>query len=164
MRQLTLIDQPLSSSAKAVTIATAELTQKKTAKKVKTIVVKPAINHGSITEVIISNDSAIQPVHLLPLLNQISIDERWLMWVSDVQHASPSLDRRWVQALGVKQERVVHLTCRNDNMLAISCKALAAKTGHLIIEWQGDLNTQDFDLLQKAANKGHSHALIIRRR
>lgn len=147
MRQLNLIDQSLSSSVQK----------------------SDALNHlieentGSVTEIIINSDSAIQPVHLLPLLNQISIDERWLMWIAEAQHSSPSLDRRWVQALGVKEDQVAHIKCHN-NMLEVSRKALAAGTGHLIIEWQDDLTTEQYELLQTAANKGNSHALIIRRR
>ena len=155
MRQLTLIDQPLSSS---ITREPHDLPYGQPALPEK------QINTGSITEVIISSDSAVQPVHLLPLLHPISIDARWLMWVSDELHASPSLDRRWVQALGVKEESVLHLTAKSNELLKISCKALAAATGHLIIEWDGDLNNSQFSALQKAANKGNSHALIIRRR
>jgi len=119
---------------------------------------KPAI--GCVNEIILAHDSALQPIYLLPILAQLSSGERWLTWVA----AENTLNRSWVAAMGVNPAQILHITPKTDDFLSTCCKALAAGTGHLVIEWPTDLQDWQFDLLQAAAAKGESQALLIRRR
>lgn len=117
-------------------------------------------SRGSVNEIILAQDSALQPIYLLPILAQLSVDERWLMWLAEEN----TINRHWVSAMGLDASQVLHINAKNDNFLNICCKALAAGTGHLVIEWPGKIDDWAFEELQAAANKGNSQALLIRRR
>ncbi len=115
---------------------------------------------AGISEIILSSDSALQPVYLLPILSQMAIDQRWLMWLAD----EPSLNRHWVSALGLDASQVLHINAEQACFHEVCCKALAAGTGHLIIEWPGAISENQLDELENAAKRGNSHALLVRRR
>jgi cell division inhibitor SulA len=117
-------------------------------------------NNAGISEIILAADSALQPIYLLPLLSQMSLDKRWLMWLAD----EPSINRHWVAALGIDASQVLHINAENECFHRVCCKALAAGTGHLIIEWPGKINDDQLAELEAAAKVGSSHALLIRRR
>jgi len=117
-------------------------------------------NNAGISEIILSTDSALQPIYLLPLLSQMSLDKRWLMWLAD----EPAINRDWVSALGIDASHVLHISAEPDCFHRVCCKALAAGTGHLIIEWPGQINAEQLSELEEAARIGSSHALLIRRR
>ena len=115
---------------------------------------------GSINEIILATDSAIQPFYLLPIVAQISQDQRWLTWIAQ----ETLITREWVASVGVKEEQVMLLPPIKKDLLPLCCKALATGTAHLIIEWPGDLEEWQLEQLQKAADMGNSHAMVIRRR
>jgi len=117
-------------------------------------------NNAGISEIILSTDSALQPIYLLPLLSQMSLDKRWLMWLAD----EPSINREWVSALGIDASHVLHISAEPECFHRVCCKALAAGTGHLIIEWPGQIDAEQLSELEDAARIGSSHALLIRRR
>lgn len=117
-------------------------------------------HEGSVSEVILSADSALQPIYLLPMLAHLASNDRWLMWVSEEN----MINRRWVSSLGLNASRILYLQPDESDFASICCKALAAGTGHMIIEWSGDLDNQTLKRLESAAEKGGSHALLIRRR
>ncbi|MFQ3172563.1 MAG: cell division inhibitor SulA [Oleispira sp.] len=120
----------------------------------------PSSNNAGISEIILAADSALQPIYLLPLLSQMSIDKRWLMWLAD----EPSINRHWVASLGIDASQVLHINAENECFHRVCCKALAAGTGHLIIEWPGQVSSEQLSELEDAAKVGSSHALLIRRR
>jgi cell division inhibitor SulA len=115
---------------------------------------------AGISEIILASDSALQPVFLLPILSQMAIDQRWLMWLAD----EPSLNRHWVSALGLNASQVLHINAEQACFHEVCCKALSAGTGHLIIEWPGTLSNEELAALELAAKQGNSHALLVRRR
>lgn len=117
-------------------------------------------NQSGISEIILSTDSALQPVYLLPILSQMSLDKRWLMWIAD----EPSINKEWLSALGIDAAQILHIKSETHCFLEICCKALAAGTGHLIIEWSGKISDECIEMLEIAARKGNSNALLIRRR
>ncbi|MFT4907051.1 MAG: cell division inhibitor SulA [Oleispira sp.] len=117
-------------------------------------------NNAGISEIILAADSALQPIYLLPLLSQMSLDKRWLMWLAD----EPSINRHWVAALGIDASQVLHINAEDECFHRVCCKALAAGTGHLIIEWPGQISSEQLSELEDAAKVGASHALLIRRR
>lgn len=120
-----------------------------------------AAHTGSgISEIILSTDSALQPIYLLPILSQMALDKRWLMWIAD----EPCINRQWVSALGIDASQVLHIKSEQRCLQEICSKALAAGTGHLIIEWPGKISDDALEELEAAAKKGNSHALLIRRR
>jgi cell division inhibitor SulA len=118
------------------------------------------LSNAGISEIIIAADSALQPIYLLPILSQMSLDKRWLMWLAD----EPSINRNWVSALGIDAAQVLHINAEPECFHQVCCKALAAGTGHLIIEWPGQINPKQLAELEYAAKEGCSHALLIRRR
>jgi len=115
---------------------------------------------SGISEIILAADSALQPVYLLPILAQMSLDKRWLMWIGD-EH---SLNRNWVSALGIDTAQVLYIKAEEPCFLQVCCKALSAGTGHIIIEWTGKISDEELTLLDEAAKQGNSHGLLIRRR
>lgn len=115
---------------------------------------------ASISEIILASDSALQPVYLLPILSQMAIDQRWLMWLAD----ESSLNRHWVSALGLDASQVLHINAEQACFHQVCCKALAAGTGHLIIEWPGAISEEELSELELSAKQGNSHALLVRRR
>ena len=117
-------------------------------------------NNAGISEIILAADSALQPMYLLPLLSQMSRDKRWLMWLAD----EPSINRHWLAALGIDASQVLHVNAESECFHKVCCKALAAGTGHLIIEWPGQITNEELSELEVAAKKGASHALLKRRR
>jgi cell division inhibitor SulA len=117
-------------------------------------------NNAGISEIILAADSALQPIYLLPLLSQMSLNKRWLMWLAD----EPSINRNWVASLGIDASQVLHINAENECFHRVCCKALAAGTGHLIIEWPGQISSDELAELEDAAKVGLSHALLIRRR
>ena len=117
-------------------------------------------SQSGISEIILATDSALQPVFLLPILAQMSLDKRWLMCIGD----EPSINRNWVLALGIDAAQVLHIKTEEHCFLEVCCKALAAGTGHIIIEWAGKITDEQLDELDDAAKQGNSHGLLIRRR
>jgi cell division inhibitor SulA len=117
-------------------------------------------NNAGISEIILAADSALQPIYLLPLLSQMSLDKRWLMWLAE----EPSINRHWASALGIDASQVLHINAEHECFHRVCCKALAAGTGHLIIEWPGQISSEQLKELEDAAIIGSSHALLIRRR
>lgn len=115
---------------------------------------------AGISEIILATDSALQPMYLLPILSQMSIDKRWLMWIAD----EPAINRQWAVSLGIDTAQILHIHAENECFHKVCCKALAAGTGHLIIEWPDSISNQDLAELEAAAKQGNSHALLIRRR
>ncbi len=115
---------------------------------------------AGISEIILATDSALQPMYLLPILSQMSIDKRWLMWIAD----EPTINRHWAVSLGIDTAQILHINAEKACFHQVCCKALAAGTGHLIIEWPDQISVEDLAELEAAAKKGNSHALLVRRR
>lgn len=115
---------------------------------------------GSLTEMIVSEGSAIQPMHLLPLLAQCSAQQRWLMWLSP----DLPMNKHYLASLGLQTSPVIHLDVCGDTQLALCTKVLAAGNSHMIIEWQGLLNDQQRQQIQQQADQSGSHVVLIQRR
>ena len=143
-----------------LTLSSAAIRHRATKGPASPLLARSPVECSSVSEIILASDSALQPVYLLPLLEQLSKDERWLMWLAD----ESSINRHWVSALGLDAGKVLHIHSDGDNFEHVCCKALAAGTGHLVIEWPGKLNQESLQRLELAAKKGASHALLIRRR
>ncbi|MDK2779324.1 MAG: hypothetical protein KYX62_16845 [Pseudomonadota bacterium] len=119
----------------------------------------PAAASGSLTEVIVSDEGAIQPLQLLPLLAHCSAQERWLMWLSP----NRPMNKHWLASMGLAHSPVIHLDLCQDTQLALCCKVLAAANSHMIIEWQGPLSRGQRQQIRQQARQSGSHVVLIQR-
>jgi len=147
MRQLTLGMDPLGMEQGGLTLSSRTLRQ-------------PAVASGSLTEMILSEGSAIQPMHLLPLLAQCSAQQRWLMWLSPEM----PMNKHYLDSLGLQDSPVIHLDVCADTQQILVEKALQAANSHLIIEWQGPLKESQRQQIEQQANLSGSHVVLIQRR
>ncbi len=112
---------------------------------------------GSLTEVVFSNDSAIQPIHLLPVLARCSSNQRWLMWLSPHQR----VNKRWLESVGLQKTPVVHVDLCTKTQLALCTRILDSGNSHMIIEWQGDMHESQRQDIKQHALKSGSHVVLI---
>ncbi len=118
-----------------------------------------AVARGSLTEMIVSEGSAIQPVQLLPLLAQCDAHKRWLMWLSPQR----TLNKQWLESMGLGKSPVIHLDLCADTQLALCTKVLAAGNSHMIVEWQGELSHPIRQQIRQHAMQSGSHVILIQR-
>ncbi|WP_419811217.1 SulA-like leucine-rich domain-containing protein [Bacterioplanoides sp.] len=147
MRQLTLGMEPLGMEQGGLTLSSTTLRS-------------PQVNSGSLTEMILTEGSAIQPMHLLPLLAQCSAQQRWLMWLSPEM----PMNKHYLDSLGLQNSPVIHLDVCQDTQKTLIEKALEAANSHLIIEWQGKLEEAQRRDIEQRANLSGSHVIVIQRR
>ncbi len=115
---------------------------------------------GSLTEMIISDGSAINPMQLLPLLSQCNHGQRWLLWLSP----HPKMNKQWLQSLGLHQAAVIQLDCHSNNQFARCLRAIDAGNSHLLVEWQGPLSQAERQQLEDSARSSRTEVVLIRRR
>lgn len=120
---------------------------------------KPARQRGSLTEVIVGEDSAVQPMQLLPLLAQCSAHKRWLMWLSPQR----TLNKQWLEGMGLSQSPVIHVDLCCDTQMVLCTRVLQAANSHMIVEWQGEITRQERQALRQQASDSGSHVILIQR-
>jgi cell division inhibitor SulA len=113
-------------------------------------------NNGSLTEVIVSEGGAIQPFQLLPMLAHCNAHQRWLMWLSP----NLSMNKHWLKSVGLSDSPVVHLDSNYESQLRLCQRILQAKTSHLIIEWCGDLSSDERAEIRHLAISSGSHVVL----
>ncbi len=113
---------------------------------------------GSMTEVIVSEGSALQPFQLLPVLALCSDQKRWLMWLSPSQN----LNKQWLAKAGISDSPVLHLNTQVATQFDLCIKALRSGKSHLIVEWSGELAADTRQLLRRVAEENGSHLFIVR--
>src|SRR5690554_3998659 len=69
---------------------------------------------GRLTEMILSENSTIQPVQMLPLLAQCDTNTRWLMWLSPDR----VINKKWLTKMGLEKAPIIHL----DKIGRASCR------------------------------------------
>lgn len=118
-----------------------------------------AIGTGSLTEMILSENSTIHPVQMLPLLAQCDTHTRWLMWLSP----NRTINKTWLTKMGLEKAPIIHLDTCADTQKTLCSRILNAANSHMIIEWQGELSNEDRDLLQEEAIKSGTHIILAHR-
>jgi cell division inhibitor SulA len=96
---------------------------------------------------------------LLPLLAQLSHDQRWLAWV-----APPKLlPKAQLKAAGFDLNKIILLKpdAQHDTM-SLAHQALKSGTCHAVISWFGALADDQLNDLAQAAELGNSRAFLIR--
>ena len=124
---------------------------------------KQSVNglHGKVTEIIMQDDDLHNIPMLLPLLAQLSKDDRWFIWV-----APPvMLPKALLMEAGIDLNKVILLNPNDKHSTYnLACQALSTGTSHAVISWPGYLTDDEFCGLENAAKTGDSHGIVIRRR
>ncbi|WP_415895926.1 cell division inhibitor SulA [Neptuniibacter sp. PT34_22] len=116
---------------------------------------------GTMTEIVVQDENFSNIPMLMPLLAQLSQDDRWFVWI-----APPVLlPKNLLIEAGIDLNKVILLNPDNKHStFELAKQALSTGTSHAVISWPGYLNDEEFNDLESAAKKGQSHGIIIRRR
>jgi cell division inhibitor SulA len=123
---------------------------------------KPVHNMaGKITQIIMADQHEYNFQLLMPLLAQLSQDDRWFAWI-----APPlKLPKQWLLEAGIDINKIMMLQpSENNDTLELARKALNTGTCHAVISWPGQLDTEELEQLEQAARHGRSHAILIQPR
>ncbi len=116
---------------------------------------------GKITEIILQDEDEYNFQLLMPLLAQLSKDDRWFAWIAPPR----KMPKDWLIQAGIDINKIMVLQPDPDhNEMDLATRALETGTCHAVISWPGYLSADDFDQLQMAAIAGQSHAILIRPR
>ncbi|OMH38723.1 cell division inhibitor SulA [Motiliproteus sp. MSK22-1] len=122
---------------------------------------KTPVMAGKITEIILQDEDEYNFQLLMPLLAQLSKDDRWFAWIAPPK----KMPRAWLLEAGIDINKIMVLQPDQEhNELELATKALQTGTCHAVISWPGQLDETDFEQLQFAAKRGQSHAILIRPR
>lgn len=122
---------------------------------------KPSAMAGKITEIILQDEDEYNLQLLMPLLAQLSKDDRWFAWIAPPK----KMPKQWLIEAGIDINKIIVLQPRGENSaLQLAEKALKTGTCHAVISWPDQLNNDEFEQLQSAAKQGSSHAILIRPR
>lgn len=127
------------------------------------LAVEPAGNKlaGTVTEIIVQNDDFNSMPMLMPLLAQLSNDDRWFVWI-----APPVLlPKQLLLNAGIDLQKVILLNPDSKHStFELAKQALSTGTSHAVISWPGFLSDEQLNELESAATTGQSHGIVIRRR
>lgn len=114
---------------------------------------------SQITEIIMRGEAWSNVQMLLPLLAQLSHDQRWLAWV-----APPKLlPKAQLMAAGFDLNKIILLKPdAQHNAMSLAQQALSSGTCHAVISWMGCLENEQLNRLAQAAELGNSRAFVIR--
>ena len=112
-----------------------------------------------ITEIIMRGEAWNNVQMLLPLLAQLSHDQRWLAWV-----APPKLlPKAQLKAAGFDLNKIILLKPdAQHDIMSLAHQALKSGTCHAVISWFGALADDQLNDLAQAAELGNSRAFLIR--
>lgn len=112
-----------------------------------------------ITEILLHNSSiSLQPV-LLPMIAQLSRQDRWLTLINP----PASLSRDLLEAGGACIEQILVLrTAAETDKRELASRALAAGTSHTVICWGNADQTAEVEQLNQAAHFGNSLGILVR--
>ncbi|WP_231867936.1 cell division inhibitor SulA [Neptuniibacter marinus] len=149
---------PVSTKAPLV------LLKNKVSAKVTSLPVTPSTKSelaGSVTEIVVQNNNFSNIPMLMPLLAQLSQDDRWFVWI-----APPVLlPKQLLADAGIDLNKVILLNPDNKHStFALAKQALSTGTSHSVISWPGYLSEKELNELENAAKQGQSHGIVIRRR
>ncbi|MEH2920889.1 SOS-induced cell division inhibitor SulA [Samsonia erythrinae] len=119
-----------------------------------------ACTGGIISEIVYNADQPIVTHLLLPLLQQLGAQSRWLLWLSPQQ----KLSRPWVQQSGLPLEKIVQLHHINP-LFTVDAMERALLTGNYsaVLCWLSDELTEEEKVrLRQAAQAGNTYGFIMR--
>ncbi|MDG0795950.1 SOS-induced cell division inhibitor SulA [Pectobacterium punjabense] len=119
-----------------------------------------AVAGGIISEVVYNADQPIVTHLLLPLLQQLGTQSRWLLWLSPQQ----KLSRPWVQQSGLPLDKIVQLNHINP-LFTVDAMERALLTGNYsaVLCWlPHELTEEEKVRLRGAAQAGNTYGFIMR--
>lgn len=121
-----------------------------------------AESQGGITEVVISRRQTQQVQWLLPLLAQLSFDNRWFSWIAPPTH----LEKDWLLDSGIDITKCILLRpSASHSPYHLAVKALRQGNSHVAICWsESEISAQEYEGLERAAMEGGSRCILIRTR
>ena len=116
---------------------------------------------GKITEIVTSSSELNDIPLLMPLLAQLSHEDRWFAWISP----PVNLPRSLLQNAGIDLNKVILLyPDAQHSVLQLAKKALSAGTCHAVISWAEEISEHEIKNLEQSARQGRSNGILIRRR
>ncbi|AHM74661.1 SOS-induced cell division inhibitor SulA [Yersinia hibernica] len=114
---------------------------------------------GLISELVYSENQPAVAQLLLPLLQQLAKQSRWLLWLTPEQ----KLSRLWLQQSGLPMTKVVQ--ARQINPLStVDAMEKALLTGNysVVLGWLPELSENDHIRLRMAAQFGNAYGFVMR--
>ncbi|MDA5543547.1 cell division inhibitor SulA [Yersinia rochesterensis] len=114
---------------------------------------------GLISELVYSENQSAVAQLLLPLLQQLGKQSRWLLWLTPQQ----KLSRLWLQQSGLPITKVVQ--ARQINPLStVDAMEKALLTGNysVVLGWLPELSENDRIRLRLAAKLGNAYGFVMR--
>jgi cell division inhibitor SulA len=116
---------------------------------------------GKITEIVTGSGELNDIPLLMPLLAQLSHEDRWFAWISP----PVNLPRSLLQNAGIDLNKVILLyPDAQHSVLQLAKKALSAGTCHAVISWSEEISEHEIKNLEQSAQQGRSNGILIRRR
>lgn len=115
---------------------------------------------GIISEIVYNAEQPIVTHLLLPLLQQLGAQSRWLLWLSPQQ----KLSRPWLQQSGLPLDKIVQLH-HISPILTVDAMEKALLTGNYsaVLCWLADdLTEEERVRLRQAAHVGNTYGFIMR--
>ncbi|CND88708.1 SOS-induced cell division inhibitor SulA [Yersinia nurmii] len=117
------------------------------------------MDSGLISEVVYSESQPAVVQLLVPLLQQLGKQSRWLLWLTPQQ----KLSRLWLEKSGLPVDKVVQLS-QIDSLSTVEAMEKALLTGNysVVLGWLPDLTDEDRLRLRLAAEQGNAYGFIMR--
>lgn len=116
---------------------------------------------GMVSEIVYRDDQPWMAQYLLlPLLQQLGQQSRWLLWLTPNQR----LSRSWLQASGLPLTKVMQANPSNS-YTTVDAMLRALRTGNysVVIGWLSyEVSDEEYQLLLEAAEKGNAMCFILR--
>lgn len=114
---------------------------------------------GMVSELVYDEKHPIIDYILLPVLRQLGVQSRWLLWLSPKK----KLSRNWLEQSGLPTNKIMQLN-HMASIETIDAMEKALKSGNysVVLGWLPNLAEQDFIRLQTAAQEGHTIGFIMR--
>ncbi|AJI95503.1 cell division inhibitor SulA [Yersinia ruckeri] len=118
-----------------------------------------SMDSGLISEVVYSENQPAVAQLLVPLLQQLGKQARWLLWLTPQQ----KLSRLWLEQAGLPVDKVVQLNQINAiSTVEAMEKALSTGNYSVVLGWLPDLSDEDRLRLRFAAEQGNAYGFIMR--
>ncbi|MGC6387548.1 SOS-induced cell division inhibitor SulA [Ewingella sp. S1.OA.A_B6] len=116
-------------------------------------------NNGLITEFVYSEGQPALSQLLLPVLQHLGMQSRWLLWLTPQQ----KLSRRWISQSGLPVGKIVQVS-QIHAMSTVDAMEKALQTGNysVVLGWLPDLTNSERERLRLAAVQGGAYGFIMR--
>ncbi|OMQ22906.1 SOS-induced cell division inhibitor SulA [Serratia oryzae] len=125
------------------------------------VIQTPHSNNGNgLISELVYNEHQLAVVQLLvPLLQQLGMQQRWLLWLTPQQ----KLSRQWLQQARLPVNKIVQLN-QISPMDTVDAMERALLTGNysVVLGWLPELTAEDRLKLSQAAELGNAYGFIMR--